>query len=225
MSGEKIVEFEVLSVDKRGNIIQLQTKKAEYFTQDLGNGVTLDMVAIRGGKFLMGSPTEEEGSFDCERPQHEVTIQPFWMSKFPVTQALWRAIAELPKVDRHLNLEPSSFQGDNLPVESVSWYDAVEFCSRLSRETGRSYRLPSEAEWEYAARAGTTTPFHCGETIETKLANYRGSATYANEPQGEYRGETTPVGSFPPNAFGLYDMHGNVWEWCADIWHDNYSGA
>jgi len=111
------------------------------------------------------------------------------------------------------------------PVEQVNWYDAVEFCARLSKLTGREYRLPSEAEWEYACRAGTTTPFYFGETITGELANYNASKTYAGEAKGEYRGETTPVGQFPPNAFGLYDMHGNVWEWCADTWHDNYDGA
>jgi formylglycine-generating enzyme required for sulfatase activity len=110
-------------------------------------------------------------------------------------------------------------------VEKVNWYDAIEFCARLSKLTGREYRLPSEAEWEYACRAGTTTPFYFGETITGKLANYNASNTYADEPNGEYRKETTPVGQFPPNAFGLYDMHGNVWEWCADTWHDNYDGA
>ncbi|MCZ8162317.1 MAG: formylglycine-generating enzyme family protein, partial [Microcystis sp. LE19-196.1B] len=100
-----------------------------------------------------------------------------------------------------------------------------EFCARLSKLTGREYRLPSEAEWEYACRAGTTTPFYFGETITGELANYRASGTYAGEPKGEDREQTTPVGQFPPNAFGLYDMHGNVWEWCADTWHDNYDGA
>ncbi len=101
----------------------------------------------------------------------------------------------------------------------------MKFCARLSRKTGHHYRLPSEAEWEYACRAGTTTPFHFGETITSDLANYDGNSTYASGPKGVYRRETTPVGSFPPNAFGLYDMHGNVYEWCADAWHDNYEGA
>jgi formylglycine-generating enzyme required for sulfatase activity len=194
------------------------------------------MVSIPGGKFLMGTEDEEierlvkkfnwEG-FRREKPQHEVTVQPFLMGKYPVTQAQWREIASFPKVERDLKPDPSyfKFKGDERPVEQVSWYDAVEFCQRLSKQTGKEYRLPTEAEWEYACRAGTTTLFHFGETITSELANYRASETYANEPKGEYREQTTPVGSFPPNAFGLYDMHGNVWEWCADNWHDNYEGA
>ncbi|MDE5099131.1 MAG: formylglycine-generating enzyme family protein, partial [Trichodesmium sp. St16_bin4-tuft] len=111
------------------------------------------------------------------------------------------------------------------PVEQVNWNQAVEFCKRLSKLTGRKYRLPSEAEWEYACRAGTSTPFYFGETITPELANYHGNYTYGKGPKGENRGQTTPVGKFPPNAFGLYDMHGNVYEWCADDWYDNYVGA
>ncbi len=147
------------------------------------------------------------------------------MGKYPVTQVQWKAIASLAKVDRDLNPDPSCFKGDNRPVEQVSWHDAVEFCQRLSRETGTEYRLPSEAEWEYACRARTTTPFYFGETITGKLANYYASTTYAEESPGKETQQTTPVGQFPPNVFGLYDMHGNVWEWCADEWHESYNGA
>ena len=120
---------------------------------------------------------------------------------------------------------PSGFSGAKRPVEKVSWDNAVDFCRKLSQKTGREYRLPSEAEWEYACRAGTTTPFHFGETITTELANYNGTDPYAYEPKGKYLERTTDVGIFPPNAFGLYDMHGNVWEWCQDDLHDNYIGA
>ena len=229
-----VFDFEVVTVNARGKEVKRDKSQAEYFTENLGNGVTLDMVAISGGEFLMGTEDEEIERlvkkfnwdwFRREKPQHSVTVEPFFMGKFPVTQAQWKAIANLPLVDRDLESDPSHFKGDNRPVEQVSWYDAVKFCKRLSRETGKEYRLPSEAEWEYACRAGTTTPFHFGETITSELANYRGNKTYADEPKGEYRGETTDVGKFPPNAFGLYDMHGNVWQWCADAWHENYEGA
>jgi formylglycine-generating enzyme required for sulfatase activity len=114
---------------------------------------------------------------------------------------------------------------DQRPVERVSWEQAMEFCARLSQRTGRRYSLPSEAQWEYACRAGTTTPFHFGETITSNLANYDASYTYANGPKGEYREQTTPVGMFPANAWGMQDMHGNVWEWCLDQWHESYEGA
>ncbi len=179
---------------------------------DLGNGVTLDMVSIPGGKFMMGSP-EGEGEYS-ENPQHEVTVRSFFMGKYPVTQAQWKAIASLPKIERDLEPNPSRFKGDHRPVEYVSWDDAVEFCARLSKRLGREYRLPSEAEWEYACRAEMTTPYHFGETITDKLANYDRNF-----------GGTTPVGQFPPNAFGLFDMHGNVYEWCEDDWHVDYHGA
>lgn len=187
--------------------------------------IDLEMLKIPGGTFLMGAPEEEESSYTDERPQHKVIVAPFFMGKYPVTQAQWRAVANLPKVDRDFDPDPARFRGDNRPVERVSWHDAVEFCRRLSQHSGRDYRLPSEAEWEYACRAGTTTPFHFGETITTDLANYDGNYTCGGGEKGVYRKETTKVGSFPPNAFGLYDMHGNVWEWCADDWHSNYEGA
>ncbi len=193
--------------------------------KNLDNNVTLDIVSIPGGTFLMGAPDNEKGSSDYERPQHYVTVQPFFMGKYPITQPQWRAVAALPEINRHLNPEPSHFNGHNLPVECVSWSDAVEFCERLSKFSGRNYRLPSEAEWEYACRAGTTTPFYFGESITTKIANFNGEFQYADAPKGEYKQKTTSVGFFPSNPFGLCDIHGNVWEWCADDWHENYSGV
>jgi formylglycine-generating enzyme required for sulfatase activity len=183
------------------------------------------MISIPGGNFMMGTEEEEIERlvkkfdweyFRAEKPQHEVTVQTFFMGKYPITQAQYQQV---------MNENPSKFKGDDRPVEMVSWDDAVEFCQRLSKQTGKEYRLPTEAEWEYACRAGTTTAFHFGETITDKLANYNASQIYAGEPKGEYREETILVGSFPPNAFGLYDMHGNVWEWCEDDWHKNYEGA
>ncbi len=205
--------------------IQRSRGAAWQFVEDLGNGVELEMVSIPGGSFMMGSPKDEPESYSSEKPQHEVTVPPFYMGKYPITQKQWQAVAALPQIERELDPERSRFKGENLPVERVSWYDAVEFCQRLSQATKREYRLPSEAEWEYACRAGTNTPFHFGETITTELANYDGNGTYNNSPKGEYRQKTTEVGSFPANAFGLSDLHGNVWEWCADDWHNNYEGA
>ncbi len=183
---------------------------------------------------MMGSPEDELEHRNSESPQHSVNIKQFFMGRYPVTQAQWRAVVALPEIDRELKPEPSYFKGDKRPVERVSWYDAVEFCSRLAAQTKRPYSLPSEAEWEYACRAGTITPFHFGETITTDLANYRGtdyeefklSGSYGHGLKGIYREQTTEVGSFgAANGFGLCDMHGNVWEWCLDDWHDNYEGA
>jgi len=204
---------------------QLQTPKDQSFAEDLGHQVKLDMVYIPRGIFTMGAPKSEESSADDERPQHLVVIPPFCMGKYPITQVQWLLVANLPKIEIDLNPNPSHFKGNNRPVENISWYDAVEFCARLSKNTGRSYRLPSEAEWEYACRAGTETPFYFGSTITTNQANYNGNYTYGKSPKGQYREQTTDVGSFPVNALGLYDLHGNVWEWCADPWHDNYNGA
>jgi formylglycine-generating enzyme required for sulfatase activity len=218
--------FEVVTVDKQGQKIDYRQGQAQYFSEDLGNGVTLDMVAIPGGTFLMGSPETEEGYSTDESPQHQVTVQPFFMGKYPITQTQWQAVAHLPQVNRELNPDPSYFKGANRPVEQVSWYECVEYVERLSQYTGRDYRLPSEAEWEYACRAGTTTPFHFGEIIVTDLANYDGKTTDDGGVNGKSFKKTTPVGSFQvANAFGLYDMHGNVWEWCADYWHSQYYNA
>ncbi len=226
----KRFSFDIVTIDKiTSGLFGQKTVKtksrrgeAEYFTVDLGQNVGLDMVSIPGGKFLMGSPDDEEGRNNNESPQHWVTVSPFYLGKYAVTQAQWQAV---------MGSNPSKFQGANRPVERVSWYNCVEFCEKLSQKTGLIFRLPSEAEWEYACRASrgerpfAPTPFHFGETITPELANYDGNYVYGNGMKGEYRQKTIDVGSFPPNAFGLYDIHGNVLEWCADTWHNNYAGA
>jgi formylglycine-generating enzyme required for sulfatase activity len=200
------VTFTTKTVDKTGKIVNQENHQAKYFKEDLGNNITLEMVQIPGGSFMMGSPeSEKDRSTDgSESPQHEVNVPGFSMGKFVVTQEQYQQI---------MGNNPSSSKGAKRPVEQVSWNDAKKFCGKLTKNTGREYRLPSEAEWEYACRAGTTTPFHFGETITTELANYDGTDPYASEPKGKYLQKTTDVDSFTPNAFGLYNMHGNVSAW------------
>jgi formylglycine-generating enzyme required for sulfatase activity len=236
-------------------VIHREQKQAWGYLEELSEfGLNLEMVAIPEGTFIMGSPTNEPERRESESPQHEVTVPPFFMGKYPVTQSQWRVIASLEQVNQPLDPDPSSFKGDNRPVESVSWLDAVEFCERLNRFvegrlsqfTGKAYRLPSEAEWEYACRAlpistaGTlkaddvlndgslSTAFHFGDTITPELANYNWDNIYNKikvTKKKDFEG-TSPVGQFKvANNFGLYDLHGNVWEWCADHWHKNYEGA
>lgn len=179
---------------------------------DLGRNIKLEMVYIPAGEFWMGSPGGE-GEMD-EKPQHKVKItQPFYLSKYPITQSQYEVVT---------GKNPSSFLGKNRPVEMISWQDAQLFCQQLSKLLKVSCQLPSEAQWEYACRAGQTTAFYYGETISEDLANYDGSQAV---PAGVYREQTVDVGNFPANAFGLYDMHGNVREWCTDSWHDNYQDA
>ncbi|MEG4812689.1 formylglycine-generating enzyme family protein [Microcoleus sp. F8-D3] len=214
-------DFEVITVDVTGKENSRSKSFARFFPEDLGNGIVLEMVYIPGGTFMMGSPNDEAGREDDESPQHQVTVPAFFAGKYPITQAQWEAV---------MGKNPSWFLSwfidyKKLPVECVWWNIAVEFCGKLSQKTGKKYRLLSEAEWEYACRAGTSTPFHFGETITPELVNYQGDYPYAKAPTGLWRRETTDVGSLPPNAFGLYNMHGNVWEWCSDRWHDSYNGA
>lgn len=183
-----------------------------------------EMVVIPAGQFTMGAPSHEEGRAAHEGPQHRVTIdEPFAVGKYEVTFDEWDACV----VDGGCGyrLGDKGMGRGNRPVINASWEDARAYVRWLSRKTGAAYRLLSEAEWEYAARAGTATPFHSGATIRSDQANYDGTHTYGGSPEGVARKKTVPVGSFPPNAFGLHDMHGNVWEWVEDCWNGTYAGA
>ncbi|MDY7024487.1 MAG: formylglycine-generating enzyme family protein, partial [Cyanobacteriota bacterium] len=210
---------ETKTQDLNGNCSQI-----EYFSDHLGNDIQLDMVLIPGGDFSMGT-AEKLAKEQNEQPQHTVTVQSFFMGKFSVTQAQWWAVSGLPRVNINLEPKPACFQGDNRPVEQVSWYEAVEFCDRLSHKTGRTYRLPSEAEWEYACRANTSTSFHFGETLPQNSARFNSGNILTFHTKALFD-STAEVGSCSvANNFGLYDMHGNVLEWCEDHWHDNYQNA
>jgi formylglycine-generating enzyme required for sulfatase activity len=202
------------------------------------------LVEVKSGSFYMGTSNAEAARaqaeyerhqldpalakrlVDRQQPQRKVKIEGFYLGKREVTQAQWRAVAALPKVRLELNPDPSFFKGDDLPVEQVSWEEAVEFCERLARATGRQYRLPSEAEWEYAARAGSDSAFAFGETLKTEVANYHGGYRFGIGPAGQYRQTTIKAGSLNvANAFGLFDLHGNVAEWVEDVWRDGYRDA
>jgi formylglycine-generating enzyme required for sulfatase activity len=225
--------------EERWRILRWGSRQLAY-RERLAEGVVLTLLRIPAGSFWMGAPEEEEGSSDAERPFHRVTLAEFLMGQTPVTQAQWRAVAEWERQEHEdgelwpetLDPDPVArlrqaerFRGDQRPVVNVSWPEAMAFCQRLRLRTGKNYTLPSEAQWEYACRAGTTTPFYFGERMMSELANYDARLTYEDGPKGEHRSQTTDVASFPSNAWGLHDMHGNVWEWCADHWHANYEGA
>jgi len=184
-----------------------------------------EMVVIPAGSFTMGSPTSEPGRYGDEEPQHQVTIfRQFAAGKFEVTFDEWDACVRESGCGHFPN--DSGWVRGRRPVTNVSWDDAKQYVQWLSRKTGRNYRLLTEAEWEYVARAGTTTAFSFGGTITPQQANYHTEESYAETPvAASSRAQTAPVGSYAPNAFGLHDMHGNVWEWTEDCWNANYSGA
>lgn len=236
--------FDVATVNAEGDITNERKGQARQFAEDLGGGVTLYMVEIPEGKFEMGSSDafaaivrrenkrinsnialEAKLWSDRETKQHTVTVPTFYMGRFEVTQAQWLAVVKnFPRVRLGLPESLPDFKGENFPVEMVSREEAMEFCARLSQAKGREYRLPSEAEWEYACRAGTTTPFSFGESINPEIANFDGGHPFGLAKPGINRRGTTEVGSFTyANGYGLSDMHGNVWEWCLDSWHESYN--
>jgi formylglycine-generating enzyme required for sulfatase activity len=209
-------EYEFPVLDSAGRVTERHSGRGWEWIQDLDSGVTLEMIAIPGGMFQMGSTHLSDPSE--ETPQHLVSVKSFFLARGLITQEQWNQVVGKPL--------PCRFIGPHLPVENVTWREAVTFCKKLARLAGGpDYRLPSESEWEYACRAGTGTPFSSGATLTTDLANFCGPHTYKAEPPGLYRHKSTPSGTFPPNPFGLYDMHANLWEWCADGWHADYSGA
>jgi len=190
-----------------------------------------NMALIPEGFFLMGSPVNERDRFNAEGPQHKVTLKAFYLCKYEVSQKEFQDI---------MGINNSTFKGDNYPVDMVSWFEAIEYCNALSKKeklkpaytvnndsvtwdrSANGYRLPAEAEWEYACRAGTVTAFYTGNNITTSQANYDGNWPYGNNPRGEYRRKFTEAGSFPANPWGLHDINGNAWEWCWD-WFGPYS--
>jgi formylglycine-generating enzyme required for sulfatase activity/uncharacterized caspase-like protein len=242
-------QFKTVTVNSIGELGNWQSRTAKFFTESLSTDSGLELAVIPSGQYLMGSPENEPKRRQCEGPQHMVDIRSFAIGRTTITQAQWRAVlmARPDRILRDLPFDPSSFEGDDLPAETISWQQASEFCDRLSDLSGRIYRLPSEAEWEYACRAQTSTPFHFGPTITPELANYCGTGNgvcgvsngkdisnlsygkivYGNGgydlgPSGEFTGKTMPVRTFPANGFGLYEMHGNVWEYCLDTWQETY---
>lgn len=210
------VAYTIITVNKKGQVINRDSAQNQCFIEQLENNIELEMMQIPSGTFIMGSSESEEGHDSRESPLHAVNLNEFWMAKYPITQIQYQAIT---------GKNPSRFKGPLRPVEMVNWQDAQQFCQKLSILTNKNYRLPSEAEWEYACRAGTTTPFYFGETIRTDLSNYAANCSYGKSPRGVSRHITTEVGTFPPNLYGLHDMHGNVWEWCEDAWHTDYQDA
>ena len=216
----EVFNCESVQVRRDGRIESYHEHQIHYFRECIGGNFWqrryLELVKIPGGKFIMGASAAENKQTEREQPQHHVEIQPFYLGRYPITQIQYQLI---------MGQNPAHFRGDEHPIENINYYQAIEFCEVLSKKTGRNYRLPSEAEWEYACRAGTTTPFHSGAAMMADLANLDGREGYNRSPESEYRQTTTPVGVFPPNAFGLYDMHGNILEWCSDNWQETYQQA
>ncbi len=218
----KIFSFETVKVNDLGEIVKRTKKSAFYYTEDIGNEIGLDMVYIPSGNYMRGSPvsnSDDENKNEIMKrpkiPQKLVNIPAFYMAKHLTTQEQYQAI---------MAENPSKFRGNKRPVEQVDLSKALAYCSSLQRRTKKNYVLPSENQWEYACRAGTATLFYCGDTITNDLANYDSKFRYRNERLGINIPQTTDVDKFPPNSFGLYDVHGNVSEICTDGLHyRNYS--
>jgi formylglycine-generating enzyme required for sulfatase activity len=201
----------------------------QYMEADLGGGIKMKLVRIESGKFMMGSPKSEKGRDEGEGPQHEVEItKPFYMGVYTVTQAEYeKLMGKNPSYfcrDGAGNEKVAGMDTSRFPVEAVSWEDAMEFCRKLSKKEGKTFDLPTEAEWEYACRAGTTEAFHYGKSLSSKQANFNGNGPYGGADKGPHLKRTTGVGSYEANAFGLYDMHGNVQQWCKDFYKQDYYG-
>ncbi|PZU99457.1 MAG: hypothetical protein DCE90_02585 [Pseudanabaena sp.] len=213
---EAITEIDVPAIAINEPELNFNTYTPENsLNLDLGNGITLELVRVPAGKFMMGS-----NEYDNEKPIHEVQLQEFLIGKYAVTNAQWQAVMKTRGSTKYDKKFQSDFQQ---PVVGISWHDARTFCKSLSEQIGREIRLPTEAEWEYACRANTNTPFTFGQTITTDQVNYNGNYPYGNAPKGKYREVTVTVDSLKPNTWGIYQMHGNVWEWCLDEWHDSYA--
>ena len=231
----------------KSGVIVASSVPAIFQTESPSSAVLANYVLIRGGEFTMGSP-EKEPERDSDETQHQVKVSDFYLCKYAVTVAEFRKFVEAKGYQTDAEKDGGSYAWDgkawqkraginwrygvsgnvrpqseeNHPVLHVSWKDAVAYCAWMNEKTGKKFRLPTEAEWEYGCRAGTTTPFNTGENLTTDQANYDGNYPYSNNPKGVYRENTVPVDSFAPNAWGLYNMHGNVWEWCSDRYGDKY---
>ncbi|OYT69659.1 MAG: hypothetical protein CFK52_13275 [Chloracidobacterium sp. CP2_5A] len=236
-------EFQTADLTPDGNLINPRILKSEVVAIELDRekGIALELVRVPEGEFRMGSPEQEAGRLPNEK-LHDVAIPEFYLGRYEVTRQQWAFVASLPKVKEDLPPNPSQAEAsrprrplrgappqadaDTLPVEGVTWSQAVEFCRRLEKITGKRFRLPTEAEWEYACRAGSSKPFAFGDTLTTRVANINGEFPYGNGKPTPTAGRALPVGSLGiANAFGLFDMHGNVWEWCQDAFVEDYDYA
>ena len=216
---QKAIQQAVVKATKQAEKAAEQKRDvdAEKSTVQKNNVIEPEMIAIKGGCFLMGSPDTEKERGDNEK-QHQVCVEDFKIGKYEVTQAQWQAV---------MGKNPSKFKGDDLPVESVSYNDVQDFINKLNGQTGQRYRLPTEAEWEYAARAGTRTAFYTGDCINTNQANYYGNYDYNNcgAKIGVYKKTMVAVASYPANPWGLYNMAGNVLEWTCSVYDKDYGDS